>query len=109
MRVRIKKRYDEAFKARSVELLEASDRTLGAVARQLGVDSATLRYWYDQEMARRRARNQSPVSAPPTETLEERVARLERENSTLRKENEQLRVDQDILKKAAAFFVRESK
>jgi transposase len=107
MRVRTKRRYDEDFKRNSLELLERSDDTLHAVARQLKVNSATLGYWYKQDMAKRRS---MPVAAaPPSETLEQRVVRLEQENAALRKSNEELRLDKEILKKAAAFFVRESK
>jgi transposase len=36
------------------------------------------------------------------------VTRLEREVQTLRKENDSLRMDREILKKAAAFFAKES-
>lgn len=93
MRVRVRKRYDEAFKTQSVQLLERSDETLGVVARSLGVNSATLLYWYKQEMAKRRARDRTPAGAPPTETVEQKLARLERENAALRKEVEDLRVD----------------
>jgi len=61
-------------------------------------------------MARRRARNKEPAATTvPGETLQQKLARLEQENAALRKENEELRTDRDILKKAAAFFVRESK
>lgn len=42
------------------------------------------------------------------ETPEQRVARLERENAALRRENDTLRMDREILKKAAAFFAKES-
>ena len=110
MRVRVKKSYDRAFKVEALSLLQRSDKTMGAVAASLGIPSATLLYWYKQDMARRRARNKEPASTTvPGETVEQRLVRLEQENAALRKENEDLRVDRDILKKAAAFFVRESK
>jgi transposase len=109
MRARVKKSYDRAFKVEALSLLERSDKTMAGVAASLGIPSATLLYWYKQDMARRRARNKEPVTTVPGETLEQKLARLEQENAALRKENEDLRVDRDILKKAAAFFVRESK
>jgi transposase len=46
--------------------------------------------------------------APAEQTAEQRLAKLERENAVLRKENESLRMDREILKKAAAFFAKES-
>lgn len=42
------------------------------------------------------------------ESAELKLARLERENQTLRKEIDSLRMDREILKKAAAFFAKES-
>jgi transposase len=45
---------------------------------------------------------------PGGETPEDRVHRLERENAKLRKQVERLEEDRAILKKAAAFFAKES-
>ena len=116
MRVRTKNRYDQAFREGALELLKRSDRTMNAVAVDLGIPPATLTYWYKQsEMAKKKklARPTSKgsasamaVSDPPTE--QERIAQLEREVAALRKENEELKMDRAILKKAAAFFAKES-
>lgn len=116
MRVRTMKRYEPGFREQAVALLERTDRRLGDVASSLGVPSATLRYWYTQEMARRKkpraattATTSSPApTTPPVETTQQKLLRLERENAALRKENEDLKLDRDILKKAAAFFAKES-
>ena len=111
MRVR-NKRYESGFIEQAVSLLERTDRTCQQVAESLGIPSATLRYWYDREMARRRGKPKvGIVAAPPpaTETPQQKLARLERENAALRKEIDDLKVDKEILKKAAAFFVKESK
>ena len=115
MRVREKRSYESAFREQAVALLERTDRRLGEVAESLGVPEATLRYWYNQEMARRRKKPKGPLSvqsaaAPtaPTETVQQKLARLERENAALRKELEDVKLDKDILKKAAAFFAKES-
>src|SRR5262245_46493999 len=115
MRVRALKRYDDAFREQAIALLERTDRRVGEVADSLGMPSATLRYWYTQEMTRRRrGKPKAAVSAssasvtPPTETLQQKLQRLEREIAALRKENEDLKLDRDILKKAAAFFAKES-
>ena len=53
-------------------------------------------------------RAQLPVSDPSTETAEEKIARLEKENAELRRKNASLEMDRAILKKAAAFFAKES-
>ncbi len=110
------KRYEPGFRQQAVELLERTDRNLKEVAESLGVPPPTLRYWYDREMARRRGKPKPKAMvpslvtlSPPTETVQQKLARLERENAALRKENEDLKLDKDILKKAAAFFAKESK
>ena len=112
---RVKRRYEAAFKEQAVGLLERTDRSMGQVAESLGIPESTLLYWYNQEMARRRGKPKpvvtagSPSPLPAPETLQQKIARLERENAALRKENEDLKLDKDILKKAAAFFAKESK
>ncbi len=115
MRVRMQKTYDPAFREQAVALLERTDRTVGEVADSLGVPKTTLLSWYNQQMARRRSKSKlaptagTPTAVPVSETLQQKVARLERENAALRKENDDLKLDKDILKKAAAFFAKESK
>jgi transposase-like protein len=57
----------------------------------------------------KKARTSKAAAAPgAAETLEEKVARLERENAELRKQRDSLEMDRAILKKAAAFFAKES-
>ena len=109
-----KRSYEPGFRQQAVELLERTDRGLTEVATSLGVPTTTLHYWYKHEMARRRGKpklvSSTAISATPSsETLQQKLARLERENASLRKENEDLKLDKEILKKAAAFFAKESK
>lgn len=115
MRVRQQRRYEPEFRDQAVGLVERTHRTLRDVAESLGVPEPTLRNWYNQEMARRRSRSKaaprvavSGASASPTETAQQKLARLERENTALRKEVDDLKLDREILKKAAAFFAKES-
>src|SRR5262245_45135305 len=108
--------YDESFKQGALELLARGDRTINAVAVDLGIDWNTLRSWYNQaEMAKKgklpasKQRESSAgmaVSDPLSD--KERIAQLERELEVLRKKNEQLEMDRAILKKCAAFFAKES-
>ena len=86
--------YDEKFKANAVALVIDSHRSVAEVAEELGIGSTALYRWVDQSKARGRK--------PSEETPEQRVARLEDEVRTLRLERE-------ILKKAVAFFAKESK
>jgi transposase len=104
--------YPQEFRDDAVRLVERSGRSYSQVASDLGVSYWTLRNWCnDGRMGKRskRARSSKGGGSPPAgETLEEKVARLERENAQLRKERDSLEMDRAILKKAAAFFAKES-
>ena len=102
--------YTEEFKQDAVRLLERTGRSYTQVSSDLGVSYWTLRNWYnDTRMGKRSKKNSKASAAPVTgETLEEKVQRLERENAQLRKERDSLEMDRAILKKAAAFFAKES-
>jgi transposase len=104
--------YTEEFKQDAVRLLERTGRSYTQVSADLGVSYWTLRNWYkDLRMGKglKKASTGKAAAAPVSgETLEEKVKRLERENALLRKENDSLQMDRAILKKAAAFFAKES-
>lgn len=111
MRV-IAKRYTEEFRSDAVNLVRRGDRGFKQVAEDLGVSVWSLRHWYNLEQMAKKPKTRGAASATPSvpanETPEQQLARLEREVAKLRKENESLRTDREILKKAAAFFAKES-
>ena len=109
------RRYTTAFRADAVALLERSGRLPGQVAMDLGIPEGTLRYWYMNDMAKKRKKPATkgsakplPVGDPAKESLEEENARLQRELAVAERKVEQLEEDRAILKKAAAFFAKES-
>ena len=109
MRVGNQKRYDETFREEALALLKRSDRTLNAVAADLGLNANTLRYWYKADMAKKGKKPAGASPKPPaSESVDDRLARLERENAALKKKVDELEMDRAILKKAAAFFAKES-
>lgn len=69
-------------------------RSVSAVARELDLTASALRLWVEQARA-----NQTNGKTGLTTVEREELARL-------RKENRQLRMDREILVKAAAFFVK---
>lgn len=86
--------FSEEFKSHAVDLVRREGRSLASVARDLDLGVGSLREWVF------RADEDSPRPAPPGETDREKVRRLEKEVARLRMERE-------ILKKAAAFFANE--
>ncbi len=97
--VRTKKKapppYPPPFRAEAVALARTSGQSLAQVARNLGIHYETLRLWLRQADVDGGRRDGLTTSE------REELARLRRENRTLKEERE-------ILKKAAAFFAQES-
>ncbi len=73
------------------------DRSLTQVARDLGISASLLQNW-----KQRMLEENEDLAGLRSETLEQ-------ENRRLRRENASLREDREILKKAAAFFAKESR
>jgi len=87
--------YPEEFRREAVELVRLSGKPIVQVAKDLGVSDMTLRNWLKQ----------ADVDAGKREGL----ASDEREElRTLRREVRMLRMEREILKKAAAFFAKET-
>lgn len=94
---RSRRHYTDDQKAQAVLLAESIGPT--AAARQLNVAVKSLANWLSASRAGQPLR--SPSRQPVTE--------MEAELSRLRAENATLRMERDILKKATAFFAKESK
>ena len=88
--------YPEEFRREAIELARISSKSQRQIAEDLGISDVTLRNWIKQA---ERDAGQRPDGLSTDER--EELARLRRENQTLRMERE-------ILKKAAAFFARET-
>jgi transposase-like protein len=89
-----RRRFSPQFKAEAVQMVIETGKPIAEVARDLGINDGTLGNWVN---AYRRA---NPEPAEPLSPVERaRMGELEEENRRLRMENE-------FLKKAAAFFAR---
>jgi len=106
--MRVPDPFTKEFRSDAVKLIERGDRSIAQIARDLGINHWTLRNWCKSDPVLKKAKAAAGTSPPANETSQQRVARLEREIQRLRKENESLRTDREILKKAAAFFAKES-
>jgi transposase-like protein len=114
-----RRRYDQSFINDSLALARRGDRSPRAVAEALGIPSSTFVAWYNADMAKQKRNapsNDAPGVKPKRETAEQRIARLERELASKERELvlshkriDSLEMDREILKKAAAFFAKESK
>ena len=88
--------YPEEFRREAIEPARISSKSHRQIAEDLGISDVTLRNWIKQA---ERGEGKRPDGLSTDER--EELHRLRRENQTLRMERE-------ILKKAAAFFARET-
>ena len=88
--------YPPEFRAEAVRLAGSGVKPIAQIAADLGVSEPTLRHWIKQSQLDAGECSDGLT----TEELQE-LRRLRRENALLREERE-------ILKKAAAFFARET-
>ena len=94
---RTRRIHTREFKAETVELVRSGGRNAGQVARELGLAESLVRSWVKQAEV---DAGKGPAGALTTAEKEEL--------SHLRKEVKVLRMERDILKKAATFFAKES-
>lgn len=91
-----RKVYTPEFKKSALSLVTEQNYKPEEAARNLGVNLGTLKFWLKQY--RRGGNVIDPVEQ----------ADLRKKNAELERENARLRMERDILKKAAAFFAKES-
>jgi transposase len=93
-----KRKYTPEFRAEAIRLVNEGTKSLSQIAREIGVGHQTLWSWVHQ------AEVDAGRGKPEELTTDER-----QELARLRRENAQLREEREILKKATAFFAKESK
>jgi transposase len=96
------KLYSEEFRERTLALAATGAKPVAQVARDLGIPVGTLRVWQHKARKSGMARNLKPLD------VKERLRQLEKDNQRLIRENRVLQEEREILKKAAAFFAKES-
>ena len=93
------RKYTQEFRLAAVKQVIDGGRSIPQVARSLEMSSGTLGNW----VARTRKGEVLMKRAPG-----QPVTELEAELARLRQENARLRIEKEILKKAAAYFAKES-
>lgn len=91
-------RYPEEFKKSSAKLAIETDQVISKTAKDLNVDPATLRSWINKYYPNHKTKTSA-------DTAQEKL--LE-ENKQLRKQLIRMTQERDILKKATAYFAKES-
>jgi transposase len=94
---RPRRSFTAEFKAEIVELCEPGDRSVGQVARDFDLTETAVREWVKQ------AERDAGTRADGLTTTERD------ELAQLRRENRRLREDVEILKRATAFFAKETR
>ena len=92
--------YIREFKLEAIRLMETSDRPAAEIARELGIPRNRLYKWKDQLAAK--GDKAFTGSGRPQKSGQSELV-------TLRQENERLKEENEILKKAAAYFAKELK
>ena len=96
---RNRRSFDAAFKLQVVRMIRDQGLSVGQVCRDMNLVESAVRRWveqFDEESAGR------PGTGKPLTPEQQRIRQLEAENRQLKSDNE-------LLKKASAFFARELK
>ncbi len=96
MSKRTKREYTTEFRERAVNMAIRSEKSIAQVARDLGIKGGTLYAWIDKAKS-------SNVQAP-SKSSEQLFDELKR----VKKELVEVKEQRDILKKATAYFAKES-
>ena len=95
---RKRRHFTAEFKANTVRLIREGNKSIGEVAKDLDLTESAVRQWVKRAKI-------DDGEGPPGE-----LSSAEREEmARLQRENRQLRMEREILKKATAFFARESR
>lgn len=92
---RKQRKYSPEFRADAVKLARSSDQTVAQTAKDLDIPGPTLHMWV--------SRAEVDVGEREGLNSDERA-----EMTKLKAENRKLKAERDFLKKAAAFFARDS-
>jgi len=94
---RTRRSFSAEYKAEAVRLVKKSGKSIVLVALELGLGETALRRWVRQDEIDAGGGGAGVLTTGEREEL-----------AQLRRENQRLRMEHEILKKATAFFARES-
>jgi len=91
-------KYNPELKAEAIKMVNEQGLTQAEVSKRLGIPKGTIGNWVSGYMA----------TIPGAPAGEQSYAELKAENARLRKDLSESRMEKEILKKAAAYFAKES-
>jgi transposase len=92
-----RRQFTDEFKAAAVRLVLVEEKSVTGVAKDLGISGSVVGRWVERARADQGKSNRGTLTTGEREEL-----------ARLRKENRELRLEREILKKAAAFFAKEN-
>ncbi len=98
-----RRQFPGEFKIEAVRLVTEGGRSVAQVARELGIRPDMLRNW------KRQAEGRAGLCASDVFPGSGHLPSQEDELRRLQRENERLRQERDFLKKAAAYFAKDSR
>jgi transposase len=101
MKTSQRRSFTDDYKRQAVDLVASSGRSIGSVAKELGLRESVLRRWVEK-----RGMGREPMAAGPRMAPQATLPSADQasELARLRQENERLRMERDILKKSIAIF-----
>ncbi len=94
----VKRKYNPELKAETIKMVNEQGMTQAEVSKKLRIPKGTIGNWVAGYTA----------SSPGAPAGAQSYAELKNENTRLRKELDVARMEREILKKAAAYFAKES-
>ena len=94
---RERRTYDDEYKQQVLELVRAGDKSVSQICKDLDLTPSAVHKWIQADKLNNGIMTQNSLSETDQQELER-----------LRTEVKRLKTERDILKKATAFFVKES-
>jgi len=98
------RRYTQEFKDSAIQLALNSEKSAMKIAEELGMSNKTLYAWLREYRKEHNLESPSKRKVEKSNTSES----LSEENKRLRKELAEIKKEREILKKAAAYFAKET-
>ena len=94
---RERRSFNHEYKQKVLEMVRAGDKSISQICRDLDLTESAVRKWIKAD----RINDGTMTQNNPSETDQQELQRL-------RAENKQLKLEREILKKATAFFAKNS-